>query len=135
QVSAILGEGQALLQESSRPLVSSLSHEQPPLRQHQFSPPGQRKLASQLHRGFQPVQSLLCLIVSAPEQKECAAEPLSELRFSLLDGEGKRRSNVVLLPFEEPHGCSPPCSTEQVWLGVLHQCKIILGMTPLHAHH
>ena len=57
------------------------------------------------------------------------------LYFPLLDGKGQRRSNVVLLPFEEPHSCSLPCSAVQVWLAALDECKIILGMTPLHLLH
>ena len=62
------------------------------------------------------------------------AEALGDLRFSLLDGEGQCRLDVILLPFQELHGGLLPCSTIQVWLATLDESQIILGMTLLQAY-
>src|SRR5258708_19377373 len=66
RVSAILGKSEALLQECLCPSVGSLSHEQPPLGQRQFSPSGRRHLSSQPHRAFYPLQPPLSLLASTP---------------------------------------------------------------------
>src|SRR5437588_12505564 len=62
RVSAILGKIEALRQEGSCPSVCAVSHEQPPLGQHQFSPSGQRHLSSQAPRGRSAVPPLLSFI-------------------------------------------------------------------------